>query len=874
MRSETRRRGRRCITVPMYMVLPALVMLTFLLWNNMSREHENRMRGGHIGEGSHAVRGGLPGVENLRASPAVFSFTTKLLSVLTAFVDQETDGMPASVAAAGGATDMFGLPPNATPAAILLEYYETQLPKFNNELEKRLDNGSIKNVTHSDTYWSPTHVARRGYGLEGSIFVGLLHHETPLVRMRRSVSLESVCAMTVHNLYESALWSVAIFTGIVEFLPDVMTAEESGGRGGHNSSRWPFPPSSPCIPAAYQSHTCAERYGFCPRDNIRLRQLRVSAKSRRHGKGSNMGGGEGNVKVSEKKENPRSRRAEDDYEHAGYRDGDASSGSDASGGPSDFTSIASQRYATLALYRGETYVMFLNAGVLLVPSWDVTARLMLLRLPSRRPILSQMANIIQRDVVHRAWEEVVVRHVSNEGHRHEGVKDHGDQQFRDDQRGKERGGTEDYFNVAHERNPSKKRSGSTLYDLEGLRLHSSDGMEDKEKGDGNGESAAEGARGFGSEDVVEFLFRLPTEEDGGEATSGAEPLNYPRNGASIPNVRTRMPNSAQLYWMKKLREPLRKKLLTSMSEQNTTSYVCGVAVKMQHSEEGCRKVCDAKSDGGSSGCGNVENGEDVSAAVSGGEGAKFKLRYESRRRLTYVLRDRRYMEPLPIHWCNEKNDAVCLGSRRQESFPSSLSQPWLSTDFLFTRAGAFFDFSHDAADHQNSHNNSSSGNAGNHVPLDPYMGFLTPDEEAVLLAGRLWTHGWDFYAPTEPIAFAAAVHAEGAGNGTSGNNKVANMSSKVRDARLRGLVRLNFVLFGQSNAARGLRSDGEAALKHVEKYGLGSRRSRESFLQHVGLRSSRSGRMICTQEDDFDCVQKNAKNPWKWYHCGEVCSGL
>ena len=104
------------------------------------------------------------------------------------------------------------------------------------------------------------------------------------------------------------------------------------------------------------------------------------------------------------------------------------------------------------------------------------------------------------------------------------------------------------------------------------------------------------------------------------------------------------------------------------------------------------------------------------------------------------------------------------------------------------------------------------------VPHDPYIYFLGTE---VSQAARLWTHGWDFFAPTQSLVY----HCYGAGRrkalhweNNSGWSRIAALSYR----RLAHLLGAELVV------------DREA-LADLEQYGLGTVRSLEEYQEFAGV---------------------------------------
>ncbi|CCD13369.1 unnamed protein product [Trypanosoma congolense IL3000] len=473
---------------------------------------------------------------------------------------------------------------------------------------------------------------------------------------------------------------------------------------------------------------------------------------------------------------------------------------------------------------------------------------MLLQLPSRYPVLTQKANIIARDIVRQAWKGSVLcnatRTSSNNGKAEEDM----DTYNCDSNQKRKRDKSTD----TSKRTPSPLRSR--------LDHGCAAGTLDLNSGSDNGQCS----RGLWEEDVVEFLFRLPSDDVETSRSYGVDDhmdeaeLVFPKTVGDHPSFRqSRRPNRIQLYWMRKLRETLRTELKKRMSEWDTTTFICGVMVKVLD-ELRVKNVCTEGKRHCGAGMGNTSSSEEG--------GGILRLRTNSVRRLSDTLHDPQYMHPSPLHRCGDEwPDATCLDAGEQNSPRQFPPQPWLSTDFLFTRAEAFFNLS-ETGTHGRRRRVAEGKEGVGYVPLDPYLALLTPDEEAVLLAARLWTHGWDLYAGTEPIVFAASNRSSTAYSNRSGKAPSVASNAKWR-MRRRSLSRLRFILFGESRSEEDMGDNKAEVLKFIKRYGLGSQRSWESFLQHVGLEQDLGGEVGsgATEQDKTD---------GEWRHYMKACDGI
>ncbi|KAH8608066.1 putative Glycosyltransferase (GlcNAc) [Trypanosoma vivax] len=368
-------------------------------------------------------------------------------------------------------------------------------------------------------------------------------------------------------------------------------------------------------------------------------------------------------------------------------------------------------------------------------------------------------------------------------------------------------------------------------------------------GGGSSNGLCGGEESLQEEEVVEYLFSASTGLATELSNSFCKDVETKGCASSEGPVASgevkRTPRRAQLYWLDYFRDLLRPKIEEKMRGQNTTTYFCGVSIR-------------ALSGGGSGDNSGMEH--DMAPVVG--------FHVASRNRLSHCLRDPRYMRPSPLVWCRQKDDLSCFQREHGEQPLPFIRQPWVSTDFIFTRAEAFFDFEQNSSDAHEQVTGYSS------VPLDPYLSFLTPDEEGALLAARLWTSGWDIYAPTELIAFVAGKHDDARFSGQSifvekdkstYDSGGVTVDTRLRHMRERSLARLRFVLFG-SGSTRSMHAGSTAntsaeyidQLKDIRRYGLGTRRSREAFLRHANVQSD--GKPL-----------EGSKLPGEWKHYTELC---
>ncbi|CBZ23086.1 conserved hypothetical protein [Leishmania mexicana MHOM/GT/2001/U1103] len=297
-----------------------------------------------------------------------------------------------------------------TPLGVISSYYDMQgsrsLHRMAAETEKAMnDDGYATYIQRSRTFYDVSHAARRGYGQEGSIFVAVPFTLTDItaemvdtIRRRasavptssqaqRSTSSSPLeerddgfhelrltaarCAMTVGSLFRQAHRGVAVTVGTL----DVVTVSGVSSAAELDFAKasdvvFPLRPEDragvpytrrysriTCEPPDFASGWDDASYGFHWKDNLRRRRVVV----------------------------PLTRLADASAAHAGLLRGDGAAATLER--HFDFPYVG--RYATLQLYRGESYVFFLRTGSLVLPNWDLTLRLLYLRTPARdRAVLS------------------------------------------------------------------------------------------------------------------------------------------------------------------------------------------------------------------------------------------------------------------------------------------------------------------------------------------------------------------------------------------------------------------------------------------------------------------------------------------------------
>eukprot|EP00796_Vickermania_ingenoplastis_P006251 gene6251-4500_t len=226
-----------------------------------------------------------------------------------------------------------------SPKSVIKYYYDFELPHFNFEAEIQLQN-RLPPAHHepmfSATFNDPIHALRRGYGLEGSIYVAVV--SSPFIDAHEENSYLSTsvgCQTTVKSVFQNAYTPSNVFVGVA----DVVDAD-----------------TRRCEPTEIQSEHLQESLGFTFSDHVRTRRVHLPR---------------GKVKSRSKVENIRNLNEKTDN-----RTETSSS--------LLFTPEDPIRFAVLQLYRGESYVLLIKEGTLLAPGWDWRVKLLFLHEHSHR----------------------------------------------------------------------------------------------------------------------------------------------------------------------------------------------------------------------------------------------------------------------------------------------------------------------------------------------------------------------------------------------------------------------------------------------------------------------------------------------------------
>lgn len=374
---------------------------------------------------SPAQRSAAPYTEHLSQLVTLLQIYCMQRGILPSDVgDKEKDGLARSITAAAwplsSPTEIIGaqlryvdehVSPSrthggsaATPLSILTEYYNATSAAASGSLRHRAvetelehnDDGYATHVSESPTFYDASHVQRRGYGAEGSIFVSVpfAAHDIGAaqvagIRRRRDTAVGQFggrntvvhtmahCAATVSSLLGTALWPSGVTVGVVDLVvasghpseanltvtePDLLLNTTATTTTKYDVFR--------CIAPHLLSGAGQMSFGFVVKDNIRTRKVVVPLTMLRSGA-------------------PRRKHWGLPIAHA-------------------------VRYATLRLYRGESYVLLLKAGTAMVTNWDVKMRLLHLHSPFReRAVLSSRPSRgLWRDVIAGAVAHVLHQHRS------------------------------------------------------------------------------------------------------------------------------------------------------------------------------------------------------------------------------------------------------------------------------------------------------------------------------------------------------------------------------------------------------------------------------------------------------------------------------
>jgi UDP-GlcNAc:polypeptide alpha-N-acetylglucosaminyltransferase len=117
------------------------------------------------------------------------------------------------------------------------------------------------------------------------------------------------------------------------------------------------------------------------------------------------------------------------------------------------------------------------------------------------------------------------------------------------------------------------------------------------------------------------------------------------------------------------------------------------------------------------------------------------------------------------------------------------------------------------------------------VPFDPHLPFLFDGEE-FLYTVRMWTHGWDIYAPSENIMYHFYYRAKSAKVWSEPNNNWYHWQR-------RSVERVQYMLgsthANTTNRIVPLNTTNDYILVELDRYGLGTERSIEDYYKFSGV---------------------------------------
>jgi len=109
------------------------------------------------------------------------------------------------------------------------------------------------------------------------------------------------------------------------------------------------------------------------------------------------------------------------------------------------------------------------------------------------------------------------------------------------------------------------------------------------------------------------------------------------------------------------------------------------------------------------------------------------------------------------------------------------------------------------------------------VPFDPNLPFLFVGEE-ILQSARFWTHGWDIFTPNENVVFHFYTRKDSP-HFWDIKRKVTDKDATIKVRKLLGLPQKGSIP---------LQLD-----VHVDRYGMGTKRSLKDFYKHAGINISK-----------------------------------
>jgi UDP-GlcNAc:polypeptide alpha-N-acetylglucosaminyltransferase len=121
------------------------------------------------------------------------------------------------------------------------------------------------------------------------------------------------------------------------------------------------------------------------------------------------------------------------------------------------------------------------------------------------------------------------------------------------------------------------------------------------------------------------------------------------------------------------------------------------------------------------------------------------------------------------------------------------------------------------------------------VPFDPYLDYLFDGEE-ILYSARMWTHGWDLYAPNENMLFHFYIRSHAPRVWSVPNNQWW-VHQQVSNARVQMFLKVNVenstdLLMTPENvrsSTKWQQHEKDRLLAEMDRYGLGTERSIEQY---------------------------------------------
>ncbi|EPY18132.1 hypothetical protein STCU_10174 [Strigomonas culicis] len=624
-----------------------------------------------------------------------------------------------------------------TPEDILSYHFQLsskgELARNNYLMEKSQNEEYSKFTSHSAHFWDASHIARRGYGLDGSIFVAVIPDMRNLISgterhtwtNRSTRSSDNSCAATVEGIYRNARWPVGIFTGVLDVELYKPVPQEDDENFDYNSSIL-----FSCIPNGFQRVEDEESFGFSFKDNIRTKPLLLPVAS-----------SDGESRTKRKM---------------------------------PYVTTNAVLYSLLTLYRGESYVMTVHADTMLVRSWDWKARLQYIHtaapntaILSTRP--QAIAQSLAFDILWHVTEEVVIPRKERDASRDKKLTRkslidamHADQLI---------------FSlltfpswlhaVVKERvvTTAPLTEGSALSVLHSLFV-----------GDTKDEVVSTPLQlkeeSMTPHDFFSLVLSEPSEM---KHTLSFDAALYSGDCKDWYNEAKHMINKTLLERCTiQFRHRKLKELLNGLLEKvNSTAYLKYRA-------------------------GNVD---------------KNYVKKENN-----CLQDSKYLNPRSAFSKMQTADIKKKMDHLEENEDTNtpyLMEGVLSTKFLFTAAEAFFPIPPSLCLQLMTSKPTSFPPC---APVDPYLQLMKDDEVDLILSARFWTRGWNFFAPTEPLAFTFSEHAL---IGTSAEKEELN--EEEQKMRSNTKTRVHSIL------------SGKATRSNLVNYGLGTNRKLNEYRDLIGV---------------------------------------